>query len=415
MRLRQLRWPLLALLLLGVWTALPRLHAEPGHSCLAEQNRLRSQSVLAAQLGQRSYCWGLIGNDGTHLAEERTAGIVLKVWRLSWRSAMPGPDRLDRDYLARKHAELAQLRQAGFQVVLGLGLHDPPRWAHDRHADSYYVNQFGQPYRGDGPDSGDLNIIFNPALRGLVVEYLRQIFAEFGTDFAAVRLGGGRYGELTYPPTQRNAYWAFDRNAVAQSPTPGWQPGQPSPTGEAERFLRWYLDTLVEFQSWQIRTVRQYYDGPLLLLYPSWGIRPGQIEQAIAVNLDGTTPAERNGEIQRGLDPARQIAALADPGVIVTTTWLDADATADDQPDQRYWSPVKYLSSLAQQHPLQPGLFGENTGQGQAVELELAALQMQRYGLLGMAWYREEELFSGQYASLADYQRVIRRERLLQW
>lgn len=418
-RLQRIRWPLLGLLLLSGWAALRATVAEPSHNCLAEQSRLRSRSAPAAQFGQRSYCWGLIGNDGMHLTAERDAGIVLKVWRLSWRSAMPGPDTLDRAYLARKHTELAQLRQAGFQIVLSVGLHDPPRWAHDRYSDSYYVNQFGEPYRGDGPDSGDLNIVFNPALRALVAAYLQNVFAEFGTDFAAVRLGGGRYGELTYPPAQyqahRNTYWAFDRNAAAQSPTPNWRPGQPSPAGEANLFLQWYLDRLVEFQSWQISTVRQHYDGPLLLLYPSWGIRPGQIEQAISVNLDGTTAAERNGEIQRGLDTARQIAALSDPGTIVTTTWLDADATADDQPDQRYWSPVKYLASQAQQHPLKLQLYGENTGQGQTVELELAALQVQRYGLLGMAWYREEELFSGQYASLADYQRVIRRERLPGW
>ena len=39
--------------------------------------------------------------------------------------------------------------------------------------------------------------------------------------------------------------------------------------------------------------------------------------------------------------------------------------------------------------------------------MNLSAAQVQRYGLLGMAWYREEELFSGQYATLNDYSQVI--------
>ena len=153
---------------------------------------------------------------------------------------------------------------------------------------------------------------------------------------------------------------------------------------------------------------RSNYGGNLMLLYPSWGIRPGQIEEAVGANLRGTTPAERNGEIQRGLDFARQIASITDSGVIVTTTWLNADASGDEGPDQRYWSPVKYLAQLADSHPLDLGVYGENTGWDYVVDMELSAFQVQRYGLIGMAWFREDQLFSGQYATLGDYERVIR-------
>jgi hypothetical protein len=31
-----------------------------------------------------------------------------------------------------------------------------------------------------------------------------------------------------------------------------------------------------------------------------------------------------------------------------------------------------------------------------------------RYQLLGMAWYDEEQLFSGRYATLEDYERLIK-------
>jgi hypothetical protein len=91
----------------------------------------------------------------------------------------------------------------------------------------------------------------------------------------------------------------------------------------------------------------------------------------------------------------------------VTTTWLDADASGDNGSDPQRWSQVKYLASLAQAHPLRPRLYGENTGEGQRAELELSAAQVHRYGLLGMAWYREEELLSGDYATLDDYRDVF--------
>ncbi len=359
----------------------------------------------------RSYCWALIGNDGTHLAEEAAAGIRSKLFSLSWREYAPSEGTVDLAYVERKRTELAQLWQAGFGVILSLGFHDTPLWVHHNYADTYYVNQFGESYAGQEIDSGDTNLVFNQSLRQLVATYVGDVFADFGADFDAVRLGGGRYGELMYPPAvygnNRNCYWAFDRNALMQDPVPQWVPGQPSSAGEAQQFLTWYLDSLVEFQNWQIIIVRQSYNGPLMMLYPSWGIRPGDIERAVAVNLDGSTAAEYHGEIPRGIDYTRQITALTDPLVIPTTTWLDADASADDNADPRYWSPVKYLASLAQSHPLGLRLFGENTGHGQVVALRLSALQMRRYGLIGMAWYREEELFTGQYATLDDYRRVI--------
>ena len=383
------------------------LHQWSGPRAASAQAPVVARSTTSVQPS----LWGLIGNDGTHLSEERAAGIQAKVFALSWRAYVPSPGTISSAFVQRKRAELASLRAAGFSIILSLGVHDTPAWVHDQFPDSYYVNQFGERYDPGGIDAGEANLVFNPALRAVAAAYIQQVFTDFGTDFAAVRLGGGRYGELTYPPAKyglhTNVYWAFDRNALAHSPTPLWLPGQPSPAGEAGRFLDWYLGALVDFQTWQIRTVRQSYAGPLMMLYPSWGIRPTDIDRAVAVNLNGSTSAERNGEIQRGFDFARQIAALNDPQVIVTTTWLDADASADTGSDPRYWSPIKYLASLAAAHPLQLRLYGENTGQGDVAAMDLSAAQVRRFGLLGMAWFREDQLFSGTYATLNDYRQVI--------
>ena len=356
-------------------------------------------------------CWGLIGNTGTLYQEQRTAGIQAKVFNLSWRVYAPAEGQVDQAYITRKRAELQGLRNAGFAVILSLGFHDTPSWVHTNYTNTRYVNQYGDRYQGNGAiDSGDANLVFNHQLRGLVVGYVKDMFTIFGTSWAGVRLGGGRYGELTYPPHDysghTNSYWAFDALAQAQSPAPGWKPGQVTSSDKASQFLNWYLNNLVGFQSWQIRLVRQHYSGPLLMLYPSWGIRPGQIEKALATYLNGSTAPERNGEIPRGFDFARQITAITDPQVIVTSTWLDAD-TSGDSSATALWSPIKYLASLAQAHPLRLKLYGENTGRGQRAAMDLSAAQVRRYGLLGMSWYREEEMFSGSYATLNDYSQVI--------
>ena len=144
-----------------------------------------------------------------------------------------------------------------------------------------------------------------------------------------------------------------------------------------------------------------------MVLYPSWGIRPGQASLAVAGNLAGTTSAELNGEIQRGFDFARQVGAITDRGVVVTSTWLDADGSRDDGADQRYWSPVHYLASLAAVNPVRPALYGENTGHGSAAALAFTRAQAGRFGLLGFAWYCEAELFAGTHATLGDYASVI--------
>ena len=243
---------------------------------------------------------------------------------------------------------------------------------------------------------------------------MKDVFRDFGTDFYAVRLGGGRYGEVTYPPNSfrgnGNLYWAYDENAqesAGEAGIAGWRPGDSSPSGEAGRFLEWYLDALAEYQNWQVAALRESYGGQIMMLYPGWGIRPGQAEEAVATNLDGSTSSEKKGEIQRGRDFERQVGAIEDENVLVTTTALDAEASGDADEDPSYWSPVKYLSGLAKPHPLGLGLYGENSGHGDQAEMELSASQMRRYGLLGMSWYDEEQLFSGRYATLDEYRRAI--------
>jgi hypothetical protein len=234
-----------------------------------------------------------------------------------------------------------------------------------------------------------------------------------------VRLGGGWYNELNYPPAtfrnQANCYWAFD--ALAQGikpglpagmtacPVPGWKPGESSPDhASARRFLDWYVASLQNYHDWQITTVRQFYAGPLMMMYPSWGIRPGQTESAIAGDLAGHTSPEKNGEIQRGFDFARFIGGIRDPHVGIHCTWLDANPSWSDETstDPVRWSPVRFLSSLARQHTPPLIVTGENTGGGGPEVLRLCAERALAFDLKSVFWAFSPDLFDGRPPELKD-------------
>ncbi|HVA89427.1 MAG TPA: hypothetical protein VNL71_06265, partial [Chloroflexota bacterium] len=328
---------------------------------------------------------------------------------MSWKDLFPNEGTISNSYVVQKQNEFAVMRAAGFQIIGDLGIQDSPPWVHTNYANSYYMDQYGDEYHGP-VDSGDVNLVFNPAMRILGAQYIQAVISNFGRYFSALRIGGGPSNELDYAlPTYNghtNCYWAFDPTALTEDPVPAWRPGQASPNGEAAAFLNFYLQALTTYQTWQIATVRQVgYTGQIMVLYPSYGIRPGQTASAIADNLDGTSVLEINGETSTGVDYARQVAAITDPNVIVYSTWLDFSSPYqnDAGSDPTRWTPIKYLASLAQANPLHLRIGGENTGQGSAATLTYSVEQSIRYGLINMNWYTEQELYSGQYATAAQY------------
>ena len=356
--------------------------------------------------------YGLIGNDGTHLAAERSAGIGSKLFELNWAAYEPARGAWAADYLTWVKGQLADLRAAGFAIVLSLGVQFAPAWLLSTYPDAYYVDQYGDRYADTCSGCEVPNFVWNTALRGELARYVAHVFADLGTDFAAVRIGGGHYGELGYPTASygghSNTYWAFDANAAASDPVPGWTPGMASPHGQAGTFLDWYLAQLADYETWQISTVRASYPGPLMLLIPSFGIRPGQAQAAIDNNLAGTTSPEINGEVQRGYDYARFVSVIDDPGVVLDTTWLDCPYGSDASSSPDAWRPVHYLAYLAARSPHHLRLYGENTGGGSAAVMRFTFAQARKYRLAGFLWFDEQELFSGAHATLPVLARLIR-------
>jgi hypothetical protein len=360
--------------------------------------------------------WGLIGDLTSHTTQELAVGITTKIVRVSWKDFETTDGTFSQSYLASKLVEINLLRSQGMKVILDLGLQDSPSWIHN-YPNSYLVDQYGEEWttaidpQHVGVDESDANLIFNPALRQIAARYIEEVATTLGPLAEAIRVGGGRFGELSYPVTRTvahtNTYWAYDALAQQQCPVPGWKPGDPSPNGQAAKFLNWYLQELVDYQSWQISTLRESYAGNIIVLYPGWGIRPGQASGAAADNLDGATSVEINGETQMGHDFAAQVAAIDRPDVSVETTWLDAQYGDDDSANPVLWNPVHYLASLAADSPMHPQVWGENTGQGSTADMLFTREQAERYNLAGVVWYDETELFSGGYAGLSDFAATI--------
>ncbi|HCE46494.1 MAG TPA: hypothetical protein DET40_23360 [Lentisphaeria bacterium] len=369
------------------------------------------------------------------MAADRQAGMTVHLLSVIWGRMEPQEGKFSSEESDRVRSEIAAARAAGFEISVDFGLQYPPEWVF-KNPDSHYRNQYGDEYAGDKPGCNGYNTVFVQANRERVERFVKHFFQEFGTDFQSIRLGWGYYGELNYPihrfkprmpadaQERTNCYWSFDDIAqgrkpglaagISKYPVPGWKPGDPSPNGEAKQFLEWYLGAMQNFHDWQIRFLRSQYAGRLCMMYPSWGIRPGWLDAAIAGNLNGKTSPEKNGEIQRGFDFSRFISGIADPHVVVYCTWIDAKtlpADADQKANVNSWSPVRYLSQLARDHQPKLEIWGENTGPGVKEQLGISFQRARDNGLLGVMWAFDPQLHDGApgNATLEEFSAEIRK------
>jgi hypothetical protein len=368
--------------------------------------------------------FGTLQSTTGHIAATNAAGARAVVLELGWDRFEPREGVFDTAYADEIRRKLGAFRAGGKLVVLDFGMQYPPRWI---FADptSHFVNQYGRAYEPKDPGACGVNFVFSQEMRSKLDTYVREVFKDLGTDFFAVRLGGGRYGELGYPGAEfaggKNCYWAFDALAqrgglglpegITACPVAGWKPGVASADHtSAHTFLNWYMESLQNFHDWQIAEVRRSFSGPLLMLYPSTGgLRPGQLEAAIQDDAAGHTPPEKTGEVGRGFDTARFVAGITDPNVVVYSTWVDGFPFCDDtSADQARWNPAHFLAHLAGSHvpPLLCG--GENTGQPDDVaNMEFTFRHLREARLCVFFWAFEPDLFLPGRATCDDYRRLI--------
>ncbi|GGQ40336.1 beta-galactosidase [Couchioplanes azureus] len=356
----------------------------------AEAQVSASRTATAVVSTAAAPALGIIGNySDADMAELHNAGGATDVLvEMSWAQAEPVQGAYNEAYLVGIAKRIATLKSLGYTISFNTGVHEAPAWLLNRSG-ARFVDQNGETYT----DSPEPNLIFGIGHRYLAERYLKKVFGRLGTGFSIVRVGGGHWGELTYPSKVnpatgklRNLYYAFDAQAKRSNPVPSWKPGQPSPSGQAAKFLRWYLDSLAQYQNWQITALRLAgYRGKAAVLYPSYGMRAGDFEKAVATNLAGTSSPEINGEVQRGYDAARQVAALRDVNVVVYGTWAEN------------YNTVSYLAGLARTKGLRT--MAETSHVMRADQMPLVMAQAQQANLAALYIVRQNatEIVSATY------------------
>lgn len=350
--------------------------------------------------------FGVLQATAPRAAQERAAGVTVGELELNWSAYEPAPGQFDANYAAQQRSRFDALRGAGMAVVLDVGMQYPPAWAFGVDGGTRFVNQYGDVWHG-GLSEDVPNAVFDQNVRNAEAAYIRRVAADFGDGFWAIRAGGLLQNELRYPPPtyngHANSYWAFDGNAQAHSPVPGWRPGQAGPA-QATSFLNYYLDSLTGFQQWLTATYRAAFPSAWLqLLKPSWGLRPGDFEAAVASNLDGSTKPAGWGTLAMGLDWQRQVNAVTDPRVVLYSSWMER---GEDGGTPATMAPAHYLATLGAAKGLRTA--GENADASDGGAMMATIVQRARaWGLAGLMWLDESTLFGGG-ASLGTYGSLIR-------
>ncbi|SDI79012.1 hypothetical protein SAMN05444157_0172 [Frankineae bacterium MT45] len=341
--------------------------------------------------------YGLLAPTDDQVTSLAHGSVTRMTLGLGWDNIEPQSGVFSSYELGLVASRLKTLQQAGYHVILDLGLQYPPSWVFGLAGATRFVDQYGDSWHG--PLSQDVpNAVFNVAVRAAQGQYIARVAAALGAkNFASIRVGGLLSGELRYPPATYNGHsnllWDYDPAARAQAPYPDWRPATgagtasteaPQQMQQAQASLAYYYSSLTGYQTWLMKTVAAAFGTTNQeVLFPSWGLRPGMTEAAIAAGDRGTTNAEINGMISSGLDWPAQVAAIAAAHIngTVYCTWLDAPAQGTTI---QQVTPIDYLASLAKEYGLP--VAGENTGGGGPAALTLSVKRAKADGLTGVMY-----------------------------
>lgn len=328
--------------------------------------------------------------DPRDLPRWRSAGGTHVLVQLGWDVVRPDPHRpAERAVLAEARTRLRAVADEGLQAVLELCLHYPP--AHVLDAVEPFVDQHGVPFLDDGVGMRVRNWVWSATGRRLVGGFLDdcgEVLA--GAPVDRLRIGGGWYGEVHYPPTDGRRWWAYgpcvqdgaDRAwDLGDPPRRGWVP--PPGTDPQDPWIDWYVGALGTWTRWLARRHREAgFAADLHVLHPGWGLRPDQPASA----ADQAAAA--------GEDPARVVAAYADlRGVRPWCTWADGEDQGDDP---AHVAPWRALAAVAARLGV-TGAWCENAvGANDSPEASAAALApVTRGPYTGMMWVTWSHLTEG--------------------
>ena len=340
--------------------------------------------------------WGIASTltPGTS-ADAFTRGFRTMMLEIQWGSAETSNNVFSTSYFNTQVSKINGWVADGHKVVLNFGLHHSPGWLRAL-SDMYFIDETGRSSSTLSGSSNEVaNFVFNIAARDLYGQrYVNEVFSRLGTDFYAVRVGGGHFGELNYP--DESAWWCYDTNAQTMKVTygvdPAWLPGETSTNHDKARaFWYFHIDRLSDYLNWQIAAVRTAgYTGPIATLQASDGVRsdpaaPGYTsskdpETVILTDLDGSNGIEQN-EMREGYDHKKMVMSI--PGTYAPiVVWPTASQRHTQVPQVAYWADQRRWRKMT-----------ENANDGSYEEACTSQRLALTHGIEHIQWIRGEQAY----------------------
>jgi hypothetical protein len=372
----------------------------------------------------------VLSADPAHLASDTQAGIRLAEIDVSWASAEPTQGSFSASYLAGVESTVAEYHAAGWKVAISPGFQSPPGWV-EALPDGQLIDQSGNP-------SGTPNYEFSLAVRSASLTYLSTLIAALGPEVNYYRDGLDESGEMSYPSTTSNQWWAFDAAAQGNDPSNAaygtdpmgsWVPGtstyhgQPVTTAEAQSFYNWYEGALESAEVAIAAAMRSDgFTGQIQLVMPGDGSGPMIVTTRIDADL---APGTYDSYFTMNTGTNWQ-AILSDPSMkAVGNTAVDVSSVGDgsgapsdecspndvDVPLQQAdpwvsgWSSTRWLTYLAKTNGY--AVMGENPGNTGEADVPTIFGLVQSCGLVALQWAWDYQLYDGVHVSLAQYQAAI--------
>jgi len=377
-----------------------------------------------------------VGNLASKLAMA-AAGCTHIALQAQWSSLQPNGagTSLDPTAVASLIQEYADSATARLAVMLEVAVHYPPAWAVS--AIEGYTDQFGNVYSNSTPNSGMqvVNWMWTALGWTYVADFIGKLAAALGpallAQTAAIKCGGGYYGELHYPQTVsvitlQPSVWAYGASmqtgtglAAGQSvcPLPGYTIWSGTDAQDCQ-LINWYANGLATWLAYFIATMRAAgWACDYHVCHPGYGTRSNQLRSAAAYRAS----------IAAGEDPLRMIGSYAhDPQIWPYSTWLntaDGFDTPVQDSDIAAWKKIYEEAYRWNKHYK---LWGENTGGESTTQMGQIFLgyskgsalsgssvdfgstpplpPAQTFGFQGCFWLNYASLITGgTQASLSDY------------
>jgi hypothetical protein len=365
--------------------------------------------------------YGLVGQGHTYetldtglLQQQYDAGVRVRLLEPEWDAFQRGgPLEWNQDAVAAMQRKIDTFVSYGpdVKLVLDLGVQYAPTWVSSIDP---LVDQYGTTWVDP---RGGVNVYWSPRVRSHVSHYISRLFTtlNFRGRLWNVRVGP-LGGEMMYPnvhhPDRPESFWAFDSNAQAQSPVPGWRPGQPSPNGEAERFYYWYTDNLAATFNWFLSEIRRSHSGFVSPVTPGGGMWPLAVDQLIRSNLTTTDPWwYGTGNYWYRIFP------LMGVGDQMVMHWCSSVGDGFGNDNDMFWwgwSSMKQQAWMAAEH--KRPIYAENVGRNPfdtsggadpRVTMRWIFESADAYDYAGIMWVRQADMLRPEYASLAQYAYMI--------